>query len=201
MIGLSLICLLIDFSIIFFIDSFEKIEQKSIENEKALLKSALDYEQIQMFKNTNKSLAGISKFSICSNDTVNTIFYIKQKEALKSDIEFRAKVDETYPILINDYDLARLLGNVIDNAINASKQLKYDKKIELFMSISSDGLDITVKNRFDKKAEKPKKSNINHGNGILIVKEISSLYKVTYNATKNDDIWITKISIPNVKKQ
>ena len=238
MIGLSLICLLIDFSIIFFIDSFEKIEQKSIENEKALLKSALDYEQIQMFneekrefikikhdltniittaqgfieigkpdkaleifKNTNKSLAGISEFSICSNDTVNTIFYIKQKEALKSDIEFRAKVDETYPILINDYDLARLLGNVIDNAINASKQLKYDKKIELFMSISSDGLDITVKNRFDKKAEKPKKSNINHGNGILIVKEISSLYKGTYNATKNDDIWITKISIPNVKKQ
>ena len=97
--------------------------------------------------------------------------------------------------------MARLLGNVIDNAINASKQLKYDKKIELFMSISSDGLDITVKNRFDKKAEKPKKSNINHGNGILIVKEISSLYKGTYNATKNDDIWITKISIPNVKKQ
>lgn len=236
MIGLSLICLLIDFSIIFFIDSFEKIEQKNIENEKALLKSALDYEQIQMFneekrefikikhdltniittaqgfieigkpdkaleifKNTNKSLAGISEFSICSNDTVNTIFYIKQKEALKSDIEFRAKVDETYPILINDYDLARLLGNVIDNAINASKQLKYDKKIELFMSISSDGLDITVKNKFDKKAEKPKKSNINHGNGILIVKEISSLYKGTYNTTKNDDIWITKISIPNVK--
>lgn len=236
MIGLSLICLLIDFSILFFIDSFEKIEQKNIENEKALLKSALDYEQIQMFneekrefikikhdltniittaqgfieigkpdkaleifKNTNKSLAGISEFSICSNDTVNTIFYIKQKEALKSDIEFKAKVDETYPILINDYDLARLLGNVIDNAINASKQLKYDKKIELFMSISSDGLDITVKNRFDKKAEKPKKSNINHGNGILIVKEISSLYKGTYNATKNDDIWITKISIQNVK--
>ena len=156
---------------------------------------------LEIFKNTNKSLAGISEFSICSNDTVNTIFYIKQKEALKSDIEFRAKVDETYPILINDYDLARLLGNVIDNAINASKQLKYDKKIELFMSISSGGLDITVKNRFDKKAEKPKKSNINHGNGILIVKEISSLYKGTYNATKNDDIWITKISIPNVKKQ
>ena len=236
MIGLSFICLLIDFSIIFFIDSFEKIEQKNIENEKALLKSALDYEQIQMFneekrefikikhdltniittaqgfieigkpdkaleifKNTNKSLAGISEFSICSNDTVNTIFYIKQKEALKSDIEFKAKVDETYPILINDYDLARLLGNVIDNAINASKQLKYDKKIELFMLISSDGLDITVKNRFDKKAEKPQKSNINHGNGILIVKEISSLYKGTYSATKNDDIWITKISIQNVK--
>ena len=33
----------------------------------------------------------------------------------------------------------------------------------------------------------------------MIVKEISSLYKGTYNATKNDDIWITKISIPNVK--
>lgn len=194
MIGLSFICLLIDFSIIFFIDSFEKIEQKNIENEKALLKSSTCYEQIQMFneekreiyknkarftniittaqgfieigkpdkaleifKNTNKSLAGISEFSICSNDTVNTIFYIKQKEALKSDIEFRAKVDETYPILINDYDLARLLGNVIDNAINASKQLKYDKKIELFMSISSGGLDITVKNRFVKRLKSPKK--------------------------------------------
>ena len=236
MIGFSLICLLIDFSIIFFIDSFEKTEQKNIENEKALLKSALDYEQIQMFneekrefikvkhdlnniittaqgfieigkpdkaleifKNTNKSLAGISEFSICSNDTVNTIFYIKQKEAQKFNIKFEAEIDETYPIVINDYDLARLLGNVIDNAINASKQLKYDKKIELFLSISSDGLDITVKNRFDKKTEKSKKSDINHGNGILIIKEILSLYKGTYNATKNDDIWITKILIPNAK--
>lgn len=55
------------------------------------------------------------------------------------------------------------------------------------------------KKRIYKKAEKPKKSNINHGNGILIVKEISSLYKGTYSATKDNDIWITKISIPNVK--
>lgn len=237
MIGLSLVCLLIDFSIIFFIDNFEKTEEKNIENEKALLKSALDYEQIQMFneekrefikikhdlnniittaqgfieigktdkaleifKDTNKSLAGISEFSVCSNDTINTILYIKQKEALKSDIEFKAEIDETYPLSINDYDLARLLGNVIDNAINASKQLKNDKKIELCLSISSNGLDISVKNRFNKKAEKSKRNDINHGNGILIIKEISALYKGTYNATKNDDIWITKISIPNCKK-
>lgn len=34
MIGLSLICLLIDFSIIFFIDSFEKIEQKALKMKK-----------------------------------------------------------------------------------------------------------------------------------------------------------------------
>ena len=156
--------------------------------------------ELEIFKDTNKSLAGISEFSVCSNDTINTILYIKQKEALKSDIEFKAEIDETYPLSINDYDLARLLGNVIDNAINASKQLKNDKKIELCLSISSDGLDISVKNRFNKRAEKSKRNDINHGNGILIIKEISALYKGTYNATKNDDIWITKISIPNCKK-
>lgn len=57
------------------------------------------------------------------------------------------------------------------------------------------------KREFLKRLKNPKKNDINHGNGILIIKEISSLYKGTYNATKNDDIWITKISIPNVKKQ
>ncbi len=81
------------------------------------------------------------------------------------------------------------------------------KKIENEKALLKSALDyeqiqmFNEKKRIYKKAEKPKKSYINHGNGILIVKEISSLYKGTYNATKNDDIWITKISIPNVKKQ
>lgn len=237
MIIFSLICLLIDFSIVFFVDSFEKTEQKNIENEKALLKSALDYEQIQMFneekrefikvkhdlnniittaqgfieigkpdraleifKNTNKSLAGISEFNVCSNDTVNTILYIKQKEAQKFGIKLEAEIDETYPLSINDYDLARLLGNVIDNAINASKKVENEKIIKLNLSVSSSKIDISVRNSFNKKAEKSKRNDINHGNVILIIKEISALYKGTYNATKNDDIWIAKISIPNSKQ-
>ncbi len=236
MIAFSLICLIIDFSIIFFIDSFEKTEEKNIENEKALLKSALDYEQIQMFneekrefikikhdlnniittaqgfieigkpdkaleifKSTNNSLAGISGFSVCSNDTINTVLYIKQKEANKFGIKFEAEIDETYPLSISDFDLARLLGNVIDNAINASKKVEGEKIIKLNLSVSPSGLDISVKNRFNKKAEKSKKRDINHGNGLLIVKEISAFYQGTYNVIKDEDIWCVEISIPNVK--
>lgn len=79
------------------------------------------------------------------------------------------------------------------------------KKIENEKALLKSALDyeqiqmFNEKKRIYKKAEKPKKSNINHGKGILIIKEISSIYKGTYNATKNDDIWITKISIQNVK--
>ena len=86
--------------------------------------------------------------------------------------------------------------------INAKKE---EEKIENEKALLKSALDyeqiqmFNEKKRIYKKAEKPKKSNINHGNGILIVKEISSLYKGTYSATKNDDIWITKISIQNVK--
>lgn len=236
MIAFSLICLIIDFSIIFFIDSFEKTEEKNIENEKALLKSALDYEQIQMFneekrefikikhdlnniittaqgfieigkpdkaleifKSTNNSLAGISGFSVCSNDTINTVLYIKQKEANKFGIKFEAEIDETYPLSISDFDLARLLGNVIDNAINASKKVEGEKIIKLNLSVSPSDLDISVKNRFNKKAEISKKRDINHGNGLLIVKEISTFYQGTYNVIKDEDIWCVEISIPNVK--
>lgn len=65
------------------------------------------------------------------------------------------------------------------------------------MSISSDGLDITVKNRFDKKAEKPKKSNINHGNGIGIIKEITSKYDGTYLAKQERNVWFTEVKLKN----
>lgn len=231
------ICLIFDLFIIFIVDRQSKTEEKNIQNEKELLKSELDYNQMQLLKKeknefskvkhdlinllttatgfiemgktekaleiikkTSSSFSEISGVPLCANETLNTILYIKQQKAEEMGVTLKTNVNENAFLKPDDYDLCRLLHNIIDNSINASSALSENKVSEITIEIDDDFLSITSKNPYPETTKRTKERNEDHGHGINIIKDIAKKYSGTYSAEKSDGMYITVTKLRNISK-
>ena len=154
---------------------------------------------LALFQNISSDLSGLTGFSICSNETINTIIYTKQQQAENNNIHMTVNINETNGVLINDYDLCRILCNIIDNALNAIS-ISDNKEICHFdIEINKEQIIIKSKNNFDAKKQNIKVKSELHGNGIGIIKELASKYNGNYTAQQSNGIWYTETSLKNIK--
>ena len=130
---------------------------------------------------TIDDLTSVSKLPFSSNDTINTILNLKNKKASDSGIEIKAVVNENFIIKTSDYDLSRVLFNLLDNAIEALNNCDKDKVLNFDMFADVDDIKITVSNICNSKETK---SAFDRGNGTGIIKEIAKKYKGDYSFTK-----------------
>lgn len=154
---------------------------------------------LEILQRTNDDITGLSRFSLCSNETVNTIIYMKKQEAKKNGIKVKAEVEEHYPLNVDDYDFCRLLGNIIDNAVNALKKFEGEKLFRLSIEIDEGFVRIKGENPFDMVKEKRKRRSKDHGHGTIIIKDIASKYEGSYNVRQENGIWYTDTVLKNIK--
>ncbi len=156
---------------------------------------------LSLFKSIDNDLSGLSGFLICSNETINTIIYTKQQQIKNSNIKMIVDIEENNGILIDDYDLCRVLCNIIDNSLNASLLLEKPSVCKIGITINENEVIIKSENGFD--SVKNKKQRITnpelHGNGIGIIKEIAAKYDGDYTARQADGTWYTETFLSNVK--
>ena len=235
MIVCCMLCVAIDFAILFVADHIEKVEEKNINSQRELLKNKLDYQQMMMIKeekqqlrkikhdysnilttakgfieigkpekalsilkDANDDLTGIAGFSLCSNETINTVIYMKTLQAKKRGVTLKTDISEEYSVLPEDYDLCRILGNIIDNSINAVSVLEENKECKIIIEINSDQIIIKSINRF-KQEEKSSSKMQDHGNGLGIIKEITEKYNGKFITRKTDNVWISEVYLQNIK--
>lgn len=154
---------------------------------------------LEILQRTNDDITGLSRFSLCSNETVNTIIYMKKQEAEKNGIKVKAEVEEHYPLNVDDYDFCRVLGNIIDNAVNALKKFEGEKLFKLSIEIDEDFVRIKGENPFDAAKAKRKRRSKDHGHGTIIIKDIASKYDGSYNVRQENGIWYTDTVLKNIK--
>ena len=151
---------------------------------------------LEILNKTGDSVFGASKNSICSNEIISTIIYIKQQVTAEKNVELNVTVDEQSAVRIAEYDLCRLLHNLIDNSINAAEKCATDKKSVISIQIENDYVSITTENGFDKNSMQ-KKNDKNHGYGLTIVKEICKKYSGDYSSHIENDTYFTYTKIKN----
>lgn len=154
---------------------------------------------LEILQRTNDDITGLSRFSLCSNETVNTIIYMKKQEAEKDSIKVKAEVEEHYPLNVDDYDFCRVLGNIIDNAVNALRVFEGEKLFGLSIEIDEDFVRIKGENPFDAAKAKRKRRSKDHGQGTVIIKDIASKYDGSYNVRQENGIWYTDTVLKNIK--
>lgn len=154
---------------------------------------------LEILQRTNDDITGLSRFSLCSNETVNTIIYMKKQEAEKKCIKVKAEVEEHYSLNVDDYDFCRVLGNIIDNAVNALGEFEGEKLFKLSIEIDEDFVRIKGENPFDAVKEKRKRRSKDHGHGTIIIKDIASKYDGSYNVRQENGIWYTDTVLKNIK--
>lgn len=139
------------------------------------------------------------------NTLLNHIVNEKFQYAREQGIGIKAKIENLSFTQMNSIDFAALLGNMLDNAIEASlKEEQKDRELELQITKKQGCETICVKNRITasvlennpgllstKEAEKD-----SHGIGILRIKEIAEHYHGMYDVYEMDGFFCVAVFIP-----
>lgn len=153
-------------------------------------------EAIRYLDNILDNIDKASEFSYCNNTLINSI--LNYKAPVKDDnIDFRYKIEVSESLNIDRGDLGVIIGNLLDNACNACREIEEDKPyIEISIISHINILMITVENNYvDKPVIKDRNYILNHGRGITNVKNIVNKYNGEMNIVKEKSVYRTEIMI------
>ncbi len=127
-----------------------------------------------------QKMSGYELQHFCSNHVINALVADYAERCKKLDIQFEVSLHMPQALIIPDYDLCIILGNLLENAINACEKLSHGCLIRLETQSTPKQLLIMVRNSFDgdivKKNGMPVSKKANGGFGIRSVKEVIDGY-------------------------
>ena len=139
------------------------------------------------------------------NDTLDIIFTEKNSYCKKHDIDFVCMVDGDKLSFIDVTDLYVMFGNIIDNAINAVRNLEDHSKRSIYIKIHQENklLLIQTENAFtgelqfkDGLPRTTSGDEFNHGYGVSSIKMIAEKYGGSLNTRAEDNVFYLNILIP-----
>lgn len=119
------------------------------------------------------------------NKVIDALINVKYATAKEKGIEFVLKIFIPEDLPVNQCDMGIVLGNAIDNAIEATEKCKsYEKKIEIIMGIKKESLVLVVKNPYENILKMDKAGNLLttkkdsqlHGYGISSIRIVAERY-------------------------
>lgn len=143
-------------------------------------KEALEYTE-----QFNRNELTITMPTLCNNFAADSITKYYMSLAISKDIEFKAKLNIPEDIKINPIDLCIVLGNCLENSIEACEKLENDSK--KYIGIESQIVDsyivVKIVNSFDGQVIETgqtiqsRKNEFSHGIGITSVRETINKYR------------------------
>lgn len=149
---------------------------------------------INTITNVNK-LINIYDASIkTTNDALTVILSEKSISCLKNSIHFEPIVNGDYINFMSDEDIYSLFGNILDNAIEASKTVDENRRvISLRIKKIGNMVSVSARNEYsnlfdvvDGIPASTKKDKKNHGYGLKSIKLITEKYNGVFNIDYNE---------------
>ena len=157
-----------------------------------------DIEGIKQYLEAENELLGKKLFYYkTGNDTVDTILNIKQKIAEKNGITFVINAEIPENCNIASADFASILGNLLDNAIEASEK-EEEPFIEVNIKPVKKYLIVNILNKYTGSkdySETTKNEKHLHGIGIHSVKQTVKKYSGEFHTDILNEIFNVKIMI------
>lgn len=136
-----------------------------------------------------------------NNPVLNAVINVEMEKAKKNGISFKTEINDEMIEFKNNTDLISLIGNMCDNAIEyLSKCPENLKYMELSVTRHNDYYIISCKNRIDSsilsdnpdlKTSKP--DEVNHGKGLLIIKDVVNKYNGNVSFQENSGWFIINV--------
>ncbi len=123
----------------------------------------------ESFKAIQQKINKYGSIYFCKDDILNKILVLKASEAKKYSIEFNVKTNLDDSIKLESIDKISLFTNLLDNAIEASKN-SVQKIINLEVVLENNSLRISIVNSCDEL--KQKRDRTYHGKGKEIIKDL-----------------------------
>ena len=135
------------------------------------------------------------------NSVVDAIIYTKQSIAEKQNITFVVNAKLPAEIIVSDMDMANILGNLIDNAIEA-EQKEEEPYIEISIKQEKAFLIISIRNKCTKMekldiSKTSKRDSQFHGIGLKSVKKLVKKYDGEISLDLRNQEFVVNIFIQN----
>lgn len=149
-----------------------------------------------------------SSFSKTGNVIIDSIINTKYYVMKQAGIECFSEIHIPFEMNIDATDLSVLIGNVLDNAIEANYADIIDKYVKIYMNYDKNILIITVINSYDGILTKDKNGKLlsrkentdTHGFGMNSINNIVSKYKGTMVIDNNDKEFILKMFLMDIQR-
>lgn len=194
-----------------------KNHMESLDNLRILYHDLKNHILVSNYNNsylerTNEAIEQFGKIYDTGCDILNILLWEKNNEASKEEINFECIVEKVDMSFIDDMDICSIMGNLLDNAIEAGKELLNVKRPTISIKIGRVNNFIIIKIVNDCISS----SKIKMNNGIFkTTKDMKKLHGIGLNSIKRavekydgncefdtyDDLFITKILIPCPIKQ
>ena len=184
----------------------QKQFQHDLKNRLQILNEIADSGNLPELKKYLAEMAekqrGHEIFSNTGNLIIDSIINSKLQDALEIGIEVEASVILPATIEINSDDVVVILGNLLDNAIEACKRLTSSRYIKLLLKYEEGCLIICIKNTFDQIINRNGETFITrkedsglHGLGIKSVKSTIEKYSGLMEITSQGSEFAVNIII------
>lgn len=164
-----------------------------IEDQKSLL--AIEY-----LSSMIESINFVDEYAKSGNAEIDAILNYKIYEAKKLQIEVALNLYIPKEMNIQTFDIIAILGNLLDNAIEATAKLKENKRIEVNIEMEKGVLYISIANPFDGELlfkdntlQTKHKDIENHGFGLKSVKKSIEKHDGTVTIQHQDKKFIVDI--------
>jgi signal transduction histidine kinase len=156
-----------------------------------------EYDKLQEYVNTYRdSIPDGERIRFCENRMVNNILFYFATQAKEQQIDFSVKLAIPDDLHVNDHEISVLLGNLLENAVEACAEQK-DKKRRIIVKGKGDAnsLIFTIDNTCENEILRDKKGELlttkPHGNGIGVssAKKIVERYNGFFSADKRGDMF------------
>lgn len=175
-----------------------------IQVMKAYLKLG-KYEDMEKYlTELDKDLTNIDTVLKTGNLMVDAILNSKLSMAISQGIKINAKARVPKNIKVSDLDLCIIIGNLLDNAMEATMKLEKpeDRFIRVYIREMKEQLYISVTNSYGGKIKKINKEyittklGINHGFGLKRIDSIVNKYNGFVNRQNEEGVFATEIILP-----
>lgn len=139
-----------------------------------------------------------------SGDIIHTVVELKSELAKRQGVSVDFEYRELRQMVIPPIDLAVILGNALDNAIEAASAVKKEatKTISVLVACKNNTIVISIKNPVDKKVNvmhltTQKEHSSHHGFGIISMRQLAAKYggEVLFDCT--EEIFSASIILNN----
>ncbi len=135
-------------------------------------KAALDY-----IEEYDKAVLSLSQKRYCTNAVINNIISSYATRFQEKNIAFSVKCPIKDDLKMKDIDIVSMLGNILENALNASeKSANENKMVALYFAINCNRFMIVCENTSDENLELVDGIPKNKGIGILSILNVCEIY-------------------------
>ena len=146
----------------------------------------------------------IQNYVHTENDFLNFVLNTRLSVAAEQAIPVKVQIEDTDFTFMERMDLHSLLGNILDNAMEASVKLPASRRdVGLELSVKRGYHSILVRNHIQDSvlAENPhmstsKKDVMNHGIGVTVIRKIAERYKGHVDFYEKDDYLCVQVLLP-----